>query len=103
MGMGEYRATPRRENSPKARTRSESSSESRSESSAALQLRSMVDDQPWVMVGAAAGAGLVLGSQSRRLAQSRTWEMLLATLGGVAVRLATGALAQWLEAQRERR
>jgi ElaB/YqjD/DUF883 family membrane-anchored ribosome-binding protein len=93
--MGEYRSTQRRGNSQKTAA-------AKREPGTAIQLSSMVDERPWWMLAAAAGAGLVLGAQSRRLAQSRVAEMLLATLGGVAVRVATGALAQWLEAQRER-
>ena len=68
----------------------------------AIQLRSVVSERPWWMVAAATGAGLVLGARSRRLAESRVVEMFFATLGGVAVRVVTTAMIEWIEAQRRR-
>jgi hypothetical protein len=62
-----------------------------------------VSDRPWLMLGAAAGAGLTVGWQSRRLLRSNSVGVLLATLGGVAVRFAADALIEWLDAQRRRR
>jgi hypothetical protein len=65
-------------------------------------VRELVDEQPWAMVGAAAGLGLALGAATRssRLAGSVT-QMLAATASGVATRVAITALVQWLEPQLE--
>jgi hypothetical protein len=69
----------------------------------AVALQRAVSDQPWLMMGAATGAGLTLGLQSRRLAQSHAVGMFLATIGGIAVRVATNALVEWLQMQQQRR
>lgn len=63
-------------------------------------VREWVDEQPWAMVGAAAGIGLALGAASRnsRVTGSAV-QMIAATASGVAVRVAMNTLLQWLEPQ----
>jgi hypothetical protein len=76
--------------------------QARPQPSEALELRAWYAERPWWAVGAATGAGLLLGAQGRRLAESRLVGTLVATLGGVAMRLVSDAFQRWLEARRER-
>jgi hypothetical protein len=64
-----------------------------------VALQHAVADRPWLMLGAATGAGLTLGLQSRRLAESRAVGMFFATLSGIAIRVATNALVEWLQSR----
>ena len=66
-----------------------------------VALQRAVADRPWLMLGAATGAGLTLGLQSRRLADSRAVGMFLATVSGIAIRVATNALVEWLQSARQ--
>jgi hypothetical protein len=65
-------------------------------------VREMVNEQPWAMVGAAAGLGVALGAATRssRLTGGVT-QMLAATVSGVATRMAINTLVQWLEPRLE--
>jgi hypothetical protein len=61
-------------------------------------VREWVNEQPWAMVGAAAGLGVALGAATRssRLTGNVS-QMLAATVSGVATRMAINTLMQWLE------
>jgi hypothetical protein len=67
-------------------------------------VREWVQEQPWLMVGAAAGIGLAVGAAGRR---SRLGgglgQMLASTASGAAVRVAINTLVQWLEPKLEGR
>jgi hypothetical protein len=65
-------------------------------------VREMVSEQPWAMIGAAAGLGFALGAATRssRLT-GHVSQMLAATASGVATRLAITSLVQWLEPKLE--
>jgi hypothetical protein len=67
-------------------------------------VREWVDEQPWAMVGAAAGVGLALGAASRSSRMTgNAVQMIAATASGVAVRVAMNALLQWLEPKLEKK
>lgn len=70
---------------------------------AGVALQRAISERPWLIVGAATGAGLALGLQSRRLVESQAVATVFATLGGIAMRAATNALVAWLQSQQRQR
>jgi hypothetical protein len=62
----------------------------------------LVAQQPWTMIGAAAGIGLACGAASRSAVARELTRTATATASGMAVRVALDALAQWFERERAR-